>query len=79
VRALYEKYSIEPPNGDRSVVWKLHGDGSIEPVEIALGITDHTYTEVAKVVAGKVKPGDDVVTSSMTSNATPPGAQGIRR
>ena len=79
VRALYAKYGIEPPNADRSLVWKLHGDGSIEPVEIALGITDHTFTEVAKVVTGKVKPGDDVVTSSMTSSATPPGAQGIRR
>jgi len=64
---------------ERAVVWKLLGDGSIEPVEITLGITDHTYTEVAKVVRGEVKPGDDVVTTAMTSKSLPPGAQGIRR
>ncbi len=64
---------------ERAVVWKLLGDGSIEPVEITLGITDHTYTEVAKVVRGDVKPGDDVVTTAMTSKSLPPGAQGIRR
>src|SRR4029077_17681817 len=31
---------------ESAVVWKLHADGSIEPVELALGITDHAYTEV---------------------------------
>ena len=29
--------------------------------------------------AGKLEPGDDVVTSSISSKALPPGAQGIRR
>jgi HlyD family secretion protein len=64
---------------ERAVVWKLLADGSIEPVEIALGITDHTYTEVSKIIRGDVKPGDDVVTTAMTSKSPPPGAQGIRR
>jgi HlyD family secretion protein len=64
---------------ERAVVWKLLADGSIEPVEIALGITDHTYTEVANLIRGEVKPGDDVVTTAMTSKSAPPGAQGIRR
>jgi HlyD family secretion protein len=64
---------------ERAVVWKLLGDGSIEPVEITLGITDHTYTEVAKVVRGEVKPANDVVTTAITSKSSPPGAQGIRR
>jgi len=65
--------------GERAVVWKLLADGAIEPVEIALGITDHTYTEVSRVITGALAPGDDVVTSSMTSKTAPPGAQGIRR
>ena len=28
------------------VVWKLHADDSIEPVQIVVGITDHAYTAV---------------------------------
>jgi HlyD family secretion protein len=79
VRALLAKHSIDETPSERVVVWKLLGDGSIEPVEIALGITDHAYTEIAKVVEGEVKPGDDVVTTAMTSKSSPPGAQGIRR
>ena len=62
---------------DSAVVWKLHADGTIEPVEIALGITDHAYTEVTKVFVGALKPGDDVVTTSVSSKSGPPG--GIRR
>jgi len=68
-----------PSRGESAVVWKLHADGTLEPVEVALGITDHTYTEVARLIAGTVKPGDDLVTSSVTSKALPPGAPGIRR
>ena len=56
---------------DSAVVWKLHADGTIEPVEIALGITDHAYTEVTKVFVGALKPGDDVVTTSVTSEVRP--------
>jgi HlyD family secretion protein len=62
---------------DSAVVWKLHADGTIEPIEIALGITDHAYTEVTKVFVGALKPGDDVVTTSVSSKSGPPG--GIRR
>ncbi len=61
---------------ESAVVWKLHADGSIEPVELALGITDHAYTEVTRVFTGALKPGDDVVTTSMTAKGGPPG---IRR
>jgi HlyD family secretion protein len=67
------------PRAERAVVWKLLGNEDIEPVEVALGITDHAYTEVTRLVRGEVKPGDDVVTTAMTSKALPPGAQGIRR
>jgi HlyD family secretion protein len=62
---------------DSAVVWKLHADGTIEPIEIALGITDHAYTEVTKAFVGTLKPGDDVVTTSVSSKSGPPG--GIRR
>ena len=67
------------PRGDSVVVWKLLADGTIEPVQIALGITDHTYTEVTRVVNGRLLPGDDVVTTSVKSNNLGPGAQGLRR
>jgi HlyD family secretion protein len=70
VRAMYAQAGIA--RDDAPVVWKLRGDGAIEPVEVALGITDHSYTELRK---GSLKPGDDVVTSSIgpkTSSA--PGA-----
>ncbi len=66
-------------HAERAVVWKLLTDGSIQPVEIALGITDHTYTEVGQVVVGSLNPGDDAVTSSVASKSAPPGTQGMRR
>jgi HlyD family secretion protein len=62
---------------ESAVVWKLHADGSIEPVELALGITDHAYTEVTKAFIGTLATGDDVVTTSVSSKPGPPG--GIRR
>jgi HlyD family secretion protein len=68
-----------PAAKESAVVWKLLADGTIEPVKIALGITDHTYTEVTGVIVGALRPGDDVVTASMMSKTLPPGAQGIRR
>lgn len=68
-----------PARGDSAVVWKLRADGTLEPVKVALGITDHTYTEVTRLIVGAVKPGDDLVTSSVTSKTLPPGAPGIRR
>ncbi|MFI5119419.1 MAG: efflux RND transporter periplasmic adaptor subunit [Thermoanaerobaculia bacterium] len=65
--------------GESAVVWKRLADDSLEPVKVSIGITDHTFTEVAGLLAGKLEPGDDVVTSSVPSKALPPGAQGIRR
>jgi len=87
VRAIYAKYGIdvahaEPPKrearAEKAVVWKLTADNKIEPVEIALGITDHTYTEVAKVVAGSLQAGDEVATTAITPQSNAPG-QGPRR
>ncbi len=80
VRGLYAKFGVaeKPVAGPResAVVWKLLPDGTLQPLRLALGITDHTFTEV---VSGALRPGDEVVTSSVMSKTLPPGAQGIRR
>jgi HlyD family secretion protein len=52
-----------PP--ERAVVWKRNVDGTIEPVELALGITDHAYTEVSDIVKGGLHTGDEVITGSV--------------
>jgi HlyD family secretion protein len=53
-----------------AVVWKLNADKSIEPVQIKLGITDHTTTEVAQVMKGSLNPQDQVVTGSASASKT---------
>lgn len=70
---------VAPHRAERAVVWKLAGDASPVPVELALGITDDTYTQVLQVLVGHLKPGDDVVVSSISANALPPGARGFGR
>jgi HlyD family secretion protein len=94
VRDLYRKNGIDPakepspaearkagasPRQDGAVVWRLGPSDSLVPVRVTLGITDHTYTEVTGVLAGRLAPGDDVVTSSVASKSLPPSSQGIRR
>ncbi len=66
-----------------AVVWKLNADKSLQPVQIKLGITDHTATEVAQVVKGSLNPQDLVITgsaASKTSSASTaaPGMGGAR-
>ncbi len=78
VHAIYAKKGIDPSRAEKAVVWKLNADNKIEPVEIALGITDHTYTEVSKVLKGSLQPGDDVATTAITPQSNAPG-QGVRR
>jgi HlyD family secretion protein len=68
----------DPPSGT-AVVWKLVADHTIVPVKIAIGITDHAYTEVTAVIAGDLKAGDDVVTTAVMAKSVAPGPQGIRR
>ena len=65
------------PKADSAVVWKLHTDNTMEPVKVSLGITDHSYTEVASVLKGELKEGDDVVIRSIVAKTPTPG--GIRR
>ena len=56
---------VRTPRADTAIVWKLRSDGSIEPVKLSLGITDHTYTEVTHV-QGELKDGNEVVTGTNT-------------
>jgi HlyD family secretion protein len=65
------------PKSDSVVVWKLRPDGSMEPVKIALGITDHAFTEVTAVLKGDLKEGDDVIIRSVV--AKPQGLSALRR
>jgi HlyD family secretion protein len=60
----------------RAVVWKLVSGTRLVPVRVALGITDHAYTQVTAVVTGDLRPGDDVVTTALGSKG---GPQGLRR
>jgi HlyD family secretion protein len=62
---------------DVVVVWKLHPDKSMEPVKIAIGITDHAFTEVSRVLKGDLKEGDDVIIRSVV--AKPGTISAIRR
>jgi hypothetical protein len=43
-------------------------------VQIKLGITDHTTTEVAQVMKGSLNPGDQLITGSATSTLSAAGA-----
>jgi HlyD family secretion protein len=83
ISALYQKAGINASGAGRkggkgsqssgqqmstAVVWKLNADKSVEPVQIKLGITDHTTTEVAQVMKGSLNPQDQVVTGSAAAN-----------
>ena len=65
------------PKKDSAVVWKLHADNTMEPVKVSLGITDHAYTEVSRVLTGALKEGDDVIIRSVAPKSQ--GLGGIRR
>ncbi|MDP9161918.1 MAG: efflux RND transporter periplasmic adaptor subunit [Acidobacteriota bacterium] len=64
--------SARAPKADSAVVWKLHADKSMEPVKVSLGITDHAFTEVAAILKGDLKDGDDVIIRSVLPNSTAP-------
>jgi len=67
-----------------AVVWKMDPNKQVEPVQIRLGITDHTTTEVAQVLKGTLNPGDQVITGlngpaqKATGAAAAPGMGGAR-
>ena len=53
------------PKTDTAVVWKPRPDHTLEPVRIALGITDHAYTQVTAVLKGNLKEGDELIIRSL--------------
>jgi hypothetical protein len=59
------------------VVWKRAAGDSLEPIQIALGITDHSYTQVREVLKGSLKEGDDLIIRSVTTKPQTPA--GLRR
>jgi HlyD family secretion protein len=65
------------PN-DRAVVWKLRPDNTLEPVQVALGITDHSYTALAGVVVGDLKEGDNLITGAVPVRNQAPGGPAAR-
>ena len=64
-------------SGVNVVVWKLRADGSIEPVQIVVGITDHAYTAVVDTVRGELKEGDQVITGALVAKVQPPGGSSV--
>ena len=87
VQNLLRKYGLEEdaqaPSKDKDakarqrsetgVLWKLHPDGGLEPVKVALGITDHTYTEAVQVLKGQLSESDQLITGSVASKSSGPG------
>jgi HlyD family secretion protein len=61
-----------------AVVWKRDG-GGVEPVQVALGITDHAFTAATRVVVGSLKEGDELVTRAIEAKSNAPTGQGPRR
>ncbi len=56
---------------DSVIVWKLLSDKTLEPVQVGLGVTDFTFTEMTK---GNLKQGDELVigqTTTKSSSAQP--------
>ncbi len=58
---------------DTAVVWKVV-NGKVQPVQVKTGITDHTFTEVAQVLAGTLEQGDQLATGSANSQQKTAGA-----
>jgi HlyD family secretion protein len=76
LQALETKYGVSlkasgKGSRDTTVIWKLGSDKRLEPVQIKAGITDHTNTEVAQVLKGRLNPADQVVIGSANSGSKP--------
>ena len=67
------------PRLDVALLWKVRLDTTLEPVRIRTGITDHTVTEVAEILKGELKEGDELVTGSMSANKTAGPGMGAQR
>jgi HlyD family secretion protein len=73
LQAIATKYGVSlksqgKGSADAALIWKLGADKSLELVQIKVGITDHTVTEVAQVLKGTLNPADQVVIGSANSS-----------
>jgi HlyD family secretion protein len=57
---------------DNGIVWKLHPDKTLEPIQVGLGVTDFTFTAMT---TGKLNPGDELVIGQSTNKSTTAQAQ----
>jgi hypothetical protein len=64
------------PKAETAVVWKLHADKTMEPVQVSLGITDHAHTEISAVLHGDLKEADDLIIRSVAPKAAALGNVG---
>lgn len=89
LRALYEKYGINQRAAQKTndnqqrpevaVLWKLGRDNQLQPVQVRVGITDHTYTEVAQTLKGNLQAGDQMaIGSSANGSQKPASGAGVR-
>ncbi|MBZ5688012.1 MAG: efflux RND transporter periplasmic adaptor subunit [Acidobacteriia bacterium] len=66
--------AVPKPNGaggsDTAVVWKLLPDKSLRPMQVHIGLTDHTYTALT---SGDLQSGDELVTGATTAKAESSG------
>jgi HlyD family secretion protein len=60
-------------DAEQGVIWKLHADNSLEPVRVALGITDHAHTQTLAVLGGTLHVGDEIITGAPVASGQPRG------
>ncbi|MGH9521455.1 MAG: efflux RND transporter periplasmic adaptor subunit [Terriglobales bacterium] len=70
------------PTGSTAILWKETADKKLVPVQVQTGITDHTYTQIAQLMRGELKAGDQLVIgaggSSAPKTASVPGGMRMR-
>jgi HlyD family secretion protein len=74
----------QPKDPTVATIWKLDANKALQPVQVKLGITDHTFTQVAQVLQGSLNAGDQVATGSATATqhaatGSAPGVGGAPR
>jgi HlyD family secretion protein len=70
-------------HADTGIVWKQGQDGALQPVQVRTGITDHTNTEIAQVLKGDLRSGDQLAIGSLSpsqkASSSAPGMGGMPR
>lgn len=61
--------------GSTAVVWKMTADKKLVPVQVQTGITDHTYTQVAQMLHGEIKQGDELIVGAAGSGSSASGSR----